>query len=438
MGMNLNYTLESPVMNELLAKIDNLTNAVNAQSTVTLATQRNAGPGELITAKASIASPVRDILIYGCSRQKGTPTPSSPKAITSVTSAWAGGRSLVGLTIPTISGVTITENADGSITVTGTVPSGSNPSWINASAYIWVSAGTYTVSGCPEGGGSSGYRVTMRENTYGEDRQLGTLPGTSGITDPTVSYAGAVNDDGAGCTFTLTTAHCVKPAIRLAPGYEFPSGGLTFRLILQQGSDGSNFEAYEGTEYSLSAFSGGIGGIPVSSGGNYTDESGQQWICDTIDLGKGVYTKRVNMITANGGTNCKINGVAMAVELGSAPAMSTTESRVGAKSNRFTLVAKSTANLTTGEAALASSGSNFNTFNESGATDNDGVRAWFSSNPTTFVYALATPVETALTAEQIAQLRAISMIDYETWMYNDGGSGMKARYNADIAALLAE
>lgn len=31
----------------------------------------------------------------------------------------------------------------------------------------------------------------------------------------------------------------------------------------------------------------GISGIPVTSGGNYTDENGQQWICDEVDLEKG-------------------------------------------------------------------------------------------------------------------------------------------------------
>ena len=39
-------------------------------------------------------------------------------------------------------------------------------------------------------------------------------------------------------------------------------------------------------------FSGGLPGIPVASGGNYTDANGQQWICDEIDLGRGVYVQR--------------------------------------------------------------------------------------------------------------------------------------------------
>ena len=36
----------------------------------------------------------------------------------------------------------------------------------------------------------------------------------------------------------------------------------------------------------------GLPGIPVASGGNYTDANGQQWICDEIDFARGVYVQR--------------------------------------------------------------------------------------------------------------------------------------------------
>lgn len=38
----------------------------------------------------------------------------------------------------------------------------------------------------------------------------------------------------------------------------------------------------------------GLPGVPVTSGGNYTDPQGQQWICDEVDLGRGVYVQRVD------------------------------------------------------------------------------------------------------------------------------------------------
>ena len=48
---------------------------------------------------------------------------------------------------------------------------------------------------------------------------------------------------------------------------------------------------------------GGLPGIPVDSGGNYTDESGQQWICDEIDLKRGKYVQRVGSVLADGTVN---------------------------------------------------------------------------------------------------------------------------------------
>ena len=38
----------------------------------------------------------------------------------------------------------------------------------------------------------------------------------------------------------------------------------------------------------------GLPGIPVTSGGNYTDENGQQWVCDEVDFGKSVKVQRID------------------------------------------------------------------------------------------------------------------------------------------------
>ena len=38
----------------------------------------------------------------------------------------------------------------------------------------------------------------------------------------------------------------------------------------------------------------GLPGIPVTSGGNYTDQNGQQWVCDEVDLKRGVKVQRVD------------------------------------------------------------------------------------------------------------------------------------------------
>jgi hypothetical protein len=50
----------------------------------------------------------------------------------------------------------------------------------------------------------------------------------------------------------------------------------------------------------------GLPGIPVASGGNYTDANGQQWVCDEIDLARGMYVQRIgftNLTDANWSKN---------------------------------------------------------------------------------------------------------------------------------------
>ena len=37
----------------------------------------------------------------------------------------------------------------------------------------------------------------------------------------------------------------------------------------------------------------GLPGIPVNSGGNYTDQNGQQWVCDEVDLERGAKVQRI-------------------------------------------------------------------------------------------------------------------------------------------------
>ena len=38
----------------------------------------------------------------------------------------------------------------------------------------------------------------------------------------------------------------------------------------------------------------GLPGIPVTSGGNYTDQNGQQWVCDEVDLERGMKVQRID------------------------------------------------------------------------------------------------------------------------------------------------
>ena len=44
----------------------------------------------------------------------------------------------------------------------------------------------------------------------------------------------------------------------------------------------------------------GLPGVPVTSGGNYTDPQGQQWVCDEVDLERGAKVQRVYKVDVDG------------------------------------------------------------------------------------------------------------------------------------------
>ena len=69
------------------------------------------------------------------------------------------------------------------------------------------------------------------------------------------------------------------------------------QVWLERSDTGTEYAAHEnkkGTVYLINYLHGyGLYGIPVKQGGNYTDENGQQWVCDEIDLKNKKYIQRV-------------------------------------------------------------------------------------------------------------------------------------------------
>lgn len=59
---------------------------------------------------------------------------------------------------------------------------------------------------------------------------------------------------------------------------------------IEIGEEATSYEPYAGSDVSMTHT---LHGIPVTSGGNYTDENGQQWIADYVDFERGVYVQRV-------------------------------------------------------------------------------------------------------------------------------------------------
>ena len=70
---------------------------------------------------------------------------------------------------------------------------------------------------------------------------------------------------------------------------------------IEFGEIATEYEPWKGEQTLTLQTPNGLPGIKVTSGGNYTDENGQQWICDEIDLKRGKYVRYNNeyVITGN-------------------------------------------------------------------------------------------------------------------------------------------
>ena len=63
-------------------------------------------------------------------------------------------------------------------------------------------------------------------------------------------------------------------------------------IQLELGTTATAYEPYREQLLTLPT-PNGLLGIPVTSGGNYTDQSGQQWVCDEVDFERGAMVQRV-------------------------------------------------------------------------------------------------------------------------------------------------
>lgn len=168
----------------------------------------------------------------------------------------------------------------------------------------------------------------------------------------------------------------------------------------------------------------GLLGIPVESGGNYTDENGQHWICDEIDFGRGVYIQRVGQKTFDGSESWSKTAASKCTQF---------STKFSGWLNKTTLLCDQFTvgyDHIVGHCYFDSTNFQVNPY----ATDAGTVSDWtahLAEQPLTIVYALATPVETPLTAEQLADFAAMRTRYPTTTVLNDAGADMAIEYVAD-------
>ena len=228
--------------------------------------------GEVVSVADSAAAKLRGLRIYGKSVQDGVPTPDSPVEIESVGNGGSITATICGKQLLNFNFGNYYTDTD------GTIVTGKNYKAFllllrkNKSIYI---SGDFTLL-------NSG---TIRVGTFDEIPELGTVGIRSNISK----------------NRSITTNHDVYIVFSFIPedstaetiDQEFAK--ILNSFMVNYGDSALPWEPYTGKTLTYPT-PNGLPGIPVESGGNYTDEDGQQWICDEVDFASGKKIQRVGVI----------------------------------------------------------------------------------------------------------------------------------------------
>ena len=165
----------------------------------------------------------------------------------------------------------------------------------------------------------------------------------------------------------------------------------------------------------------GLPGIPVTSGGNYTDQSGQQWVCDEVDLERGMKVQRVNAVDLS---TCTITGVtelAVTKRLSIRLPIHGRDYKTEALCNKLQFIVS----FTQDSPHFYVDTANAQVFIPIGAKNpEEGEYILF--------YVLATPIETPLTPAEIAAYKALTAYGPDTVVQASDGAGVKLVYQRDV------
>lgn len=187
-------------------------------------------------------------------------------------------------------------------------------------------------------------------------------------------------------------------------------------LQVEEASEATSYEPYHNPQTLTLSTPNGLPGIMVTSGGNYTDENGQQWICDEVDFERGVYRQRikhVNVVFKKGASSSTHSG--------------------------YRHMAGDIQNMSREHTECLC---NIATHSQNAANGTEGVRASGAYNalvlyyenltndnvPADVAYILSDQIETPLSETDIAAYRALAIYDPTTIVETNSG-GLKVSYN---------
>lgn len=212
--------------------------------------------------------------------------------------------------------------------------------------------------------------------------------------------------------------------------YNFEEGMLKAGNIMVgiAGEAKNIFEPYKPAQILALATPNGLPGIKVDSGGNYTDETGQQWVCDEIDLERGKYVQRIYSCRKEDYSIVKWSNGEYFVICYEVPTPSVKEKAVCSATN---ILRSSWINgakpyyflQTKGQKVIIALGVDY-CFSETEMRKilDRGIE---------FIYVLESPIEHDLPPEVVEAYKKLHTNYPVTTVLNDAGAGMKVEYVAD-------
>ena len=185
---------------------------------------------------------------------------------------------------------------------------------------------------------------------------------------------------------------------------------------------------------------GGLPGIPVSSGGNYTDEKGQQWVADEIDLARGERVQWIGKHELTGKENVADFGLSPRTRMVS---IAIPDAYIDAGNHGYLKAVMSNkykqakCSELKDDINLIARGQQrnicFSIPTDVGIEDfkTDLSNQYASGRPVKVYYKLATPIRTPLPPETIAAYKSLKTYSPTTTVINDAGAGMIVGYVAD-------
>ena len=221
-------------------------------------------------------------------------------------------------------------------------------------------------------------------------------------------------------TFTPKT---VRDNIKIA--YGTGKGDIIFSdFQIEAGSFATSYESYKTPSTATIPLQNGLPGIPVTTGGNYTDENGQQYICDEIDFARGKYVQRVWKGVFDGSSDeewsvntnyffCKKLPSNMSSREGFSNQYAGGKIRIGNRN----------------EAIIIFDADYFE-------NNLSNWKVHLASNPLVVMTYLDTPIETDLTEAQIQAYKSLTTFKPTSIISNDANAQMEVEYAADTKAYI--